>query len=117
MNPESVRRFCLSLPHVEEEVKWGNDLTFMVGRKMFLVLVLEPGYPTCCSFKTTPEEFAELVERQGVVPAPYLARYHWVALQHFRAVADDELQELIRKSYRLVWERLPKKLRRELPQP
>ncbi len=114
MDPEAVREFCLSLPHVEEEVKWGDDLTFMVGRKMFLVLVLEAGYSTCCSFKCTPEAAAELVERDGIVPAPYLARYHWVALERFDALEPDELRALMRTSYRLVFSKLPRKVQTRL---
>jgi hypothetical protein len=34
------------------------------------------GAPLCLSLKCTPENFSELTERQGIVPAPYSARYH-----------------------------------------
>jgi predicted DNA-binding protein (MmcQ/YjbR family) len=33
------------------------------------------------SAKCAPEEFAELTERDGIIPGPYAARYHWVAVQ------------------------------------
>lgn len=113
MNIEDLRTFCLSLPHAVEDVKWERDLTFCVGEKMFAVAGLEPG-PAVMSFKCTPEKFAELAERAGFFPAPYLARHKWVALETFDAVTDDELKELIRKSYELVFERLPGKLKEEL---
>ncbi len=113
MNTESVRRFCMSLPHTTEKVQWGNDLVFKIGGKMYAVVVLEPA-PVVMSFKCTPEEFAELVERPGVIPAPYSARYHWVALEDEDALPSAEIKRLIKKSYELVLEKLPKKARAAL---
>ena len=66
------------------------------------------------SFKCTPEKFAELVERDGIVPAPYVARYHWVALETFDALKQAELKALLRNSYEMVLAKLPKKLRAQL---
>ena len=86
MDIEQVHSFCLSFPHVTEEILWGNDLVFKIGGKMFAVIGLDPASDHCLSLKCTPEKFAELKERAGVVPAPYLARYHWVALERFNEV-------------------------------
>ena len=80
MEIEWVRQFCLSLPHATEQIQWEDDLVFKVGGKMFAVVALEPG-PTCMAFKCSAEDFAELVERRGVAPSPYLARAHWVSLE------------------------------------
>jgi predicted DNA-binding protein (MmcQ/YjbR family) len=114
MDIESVRSFCLSLPHVDEKVQWGNDLLFRIGEKMFTVVSLEPASDHCMSFKCTPEKFAELTEQDGIVPAPYVARYHWVALQRFDALPDLELKELLRTAYGLVRDRLPAKTKRQM---
>ena len=114
MDIESVRSFCLSLPHVDEKVQWGNDLLFRIGEKMFAVVSLEPASDHCMSFKCTPEKFAELVEQEGIFPAPYVARYHWVALKRFDALPDRELKELLRTAYGLVYEKLPAKIKRQL---
>ena len=113
MTPETIRRFCLSMPHVTEKIQWGDDLVFKIGGKMFAVVVLpsERRYPVVASFKCTPEEFAELTERPGMIPAPYSARYHWVALERFDALPAAELQRLLRDSYELVLAILPKKHR------
>ena len=100
----------MSLPHVTEDVKWEVNLTFLIGEKMFAVVGLAPG-ETVMSFKCTPEKYEELLEREGVIPAPYLARYKWVGLERFDAIDGNELQELIKKSYTLVFEKLPGKLR------
>lgn len=80
---------------------------------MFAVLVLEPAR-VWLSLKTTPEEFAELTERPGIIPAPYAARYHWIALETRDAVPAAELRLLLRRSYDLVLETLPKKVRAAL---
>jgi predicted DNA-binding protein (MmcQ/YjbR family) len=50
------------------------------------------------SFKCSEETFAELTERPHIVPAPYLARAKWVALERPDAIAPDELTELLRSS-------------------
>ena len=114
MDIESVRAHCLSFPHVTEVVLWGNDLVFKIGGKMFAVIGLDSASDHCMSFKCTPEKFAELVEQDGIVPAPYVARYHWVALEQFNALSEKELKILLRNAYDLVFEKLPKKLKAEL---
>ncbi len=117
MNAESVRKFCLSLPHVTEDVQWESDLLFRIGNKMFAVLALGAASDHRMSFKCTPEVFAELTEREGIVPAPYVARYHWVALERFDALPERELKELLRNAYHLVLEKLPRKLKTQLESP
>ena len=105
-----VRAFCLSLPHATEDVQWEHDLLFRIAGKMFCVANLEPGMsPTKIAFKCTPEKFAELVEIEGIIPAPYMARNHWVAILEMDTLRQPEMKELIRESYQLVLEKLPKK--------
>jgi predicted DNA-binding protein (MmcQ/YjbR family) len=117
MDAESVRKFCLSLPHVTEDVQWENDLLFRIGNKMFAVVALDGATDHRMSFKCTPEVFGELTERDGIVPAPYVARYHWVALERFDALPERELKELLRNAYRLILEKLPRKSRAQLESP
>ena len=116
MDIDWLRGQCLALPHATEQVQWGDALVFKVAGKMFGLASLEPG-PVCLSFKCAPEEFAELVERPGIVPAPYLARASWVALEHEEAMPSAELKQRLRQSYDLVVARLPKKEREKLSQP
>jgi predicted DNA-binding protein (MmcQ/YjbR family) len=113
MDASWVRDLCLSFPSVTEHMIWGNDLTFKVGGKMFAHAVLEPA-PVWLSFKTSPENFFELTERPNIIPAPYLARAKWVALETKDAVSSAELSALIRESYDLVVAKLPKKTRDSL---
>ena len=117
MDIESIRKFCLSQPHADEKVQWGNDLLFRVGEKMFAVAALEPSHGVALSFKCTPEKFAELVEQPGIIPAPYMARHHWVGLERFDALPDRELKPLLTNAYQMVLEKLPKKVRIGLAAP
>jgi len=113
MAMEWVRQYCLSFPEATETVQWGNDLVFKVAGKMFAVMGLEPG-AVVLSFKCTPEDFARLTEQQGIVPAPYLARAQWVALELERALPPAELKAKLRNSYDLVVSKLPKTVRSRL---
>jgi predicted DNA-binding protein (MmcQ/YjbR family) len=110
MDVDWLRELCLSFPGATEQIQWGYDLLFKVGGKMFAVTPLEPA-PVCLSFKASPESFAELTERPNIIPAPYLARAQWVALQTRDALPREDLARLLRDSYDMVFARLPKKTR------
>ncbi|HKW34735.1 MAG TPA: MmcQ/YjbR family DNA-binding protein [Candidatus Acidoferrum sp.] len=109
MDAEWLRKVCLSFPGTTEQIQWGYDLLFKVGGKMFAITPLEPA-PVCLSFKASPEKFAELTERQSIIPAPYLARAQWVALQTRDAVGREELAGLLRESYEMIFAKLPKRM-------
>ena len=113
MDIEAIRKYCLQFPHTTEIVQWGADLCFKVDGKLFVVAAVER-VPQRISFKCTPDNFAELCERPRLIPAPYMARAQWVSLERLNALSDSELREMISESYRLVWERLPKKRQAEL---
>jgi predicted DNA-binding protein (MmcQ/YjbR family) len=112
MNLDWVRRRCNSFPHVTETVQW-EALVFKVGGKIFVVAPLEPQRARL-SFKVSDEDFAELVERPGVIPAPYLARAKWIALEDEDAMPAAELAQRLRDAYDLVFAKLPKKAREAL---
>ena len=80
---------------------------------MFAVAALEPG-PVWLSFKCSAEDFADLTERSGIVPAPYLARASWVGLENEDALSLAELQQLLRRAYEIVLAKLPRKIRGSL---
>ena len=108
MDIERVREICLSFPAVTEQIQWEHVLLFKVGGKMFALAALEPG-KVWLSFKASPESFAELTERPGIIPAPYLARAQWVGLETQEALPFRELVGLLRVSYDLILAKLPKK--------
>jgi predicted DNA-binding protein (MmcQ/YjbR family) len=113
MNLETVREYCLTLPHATEMVQWVDHLLFKVGGKMFAIMSLEPT-DVVLSFKATPEQFYELQEQDGIIPAPYMARAQWLALQRFDALRDDDLRDVLAISHRLIFEKLPKRLKEQL---
>ena len=101
MNVDALRKFCLSFPNATENLQWGDDLCFKIGGKIFAMVGLE-SVPQRVCFKCNPETFAELTEREGIVPAPYLGRYKWVLLERLDAVTASELRSLIEQSYEMV---------------
>ena len=112
MDNETLRKFCLSLPAVTEDIKWGHDLCFSVGAKMFCVTGLEA--PFTCSLKVKDEEFDELTNRDGFMPAPYMARNKWVLITDPSKLTKKEWERYIRQSYEMIKSKLTKKLRGEL---
>lgn len=114
MDSESVRAYCLSFPDATENVQWGNDLVFKIAGKMFAVMALEGPVKYIMSFKCTEEKFNELIEQEGIDPAPYMARNKWAAIERFNVLSDKELKALLRNSYELVVEKLPKKVREQI---
>jgi predicted DNA-binding protein (MmcQ/YjbR family) len=115
MNVDSIRNYCISLPHATEDIQWGNDLLFRISGKIFAAMSLDP--PHSLSFKCTPEKFDELIEFEGIIPAPYMARNKWVMLERLDALNDSEIKRLIKTSYEMIFSKLTKKLQAELGAP
>jgi len=69
VNIDALRKFCLSFPQAIENLQWEDDLCFKVDGKIFGLISLG-GVPQKICFKCDPETFAELTEREGIVPAP-----------------------------------------------
>jgi predicted DNA-binding protein (MmcQ/YjbR family) len=123
MDTESARVFLRSLPHavetVSETTRWGDKLVFRVGDqaiggKMFSQIDFEEDGRTVLSFATEPERFYELIERDGIIPAPYRARLYWIALMRWDAIRDSELKDLLRNARTLTFAKLPKRTRDSL---
>jgi predicted DNA-binding protein (MmcQ/YjbR family) len=115
MDIDRLRKLCLSLPGATEQIQWQDHLLFKVGGRMFAITPLEPAR-LWLSIKADPQEFADLTERPGVIPAPYLARAKWIAVESKHALTPPELEALIRRSYELVLAKLPRKARERLSQ-
>ena len=113
MTLEDLRTICLSLPSATEDIKWGNDLVFSVAGKMFCVTGLDQS-PTSASFKVKDEDFDEICSRSGFIPAPYLARYKWVAIDDISRLPLNEWEKYIWQSYELIKEKLPVRVKKQL---
>ncbi len=108
MDIESLRQLCNSFPGVTEDIKWGHDLCFSIGGKMFCVTGIEP--PLSASFKVKDDEFDDMSSRPGMEPAPYVARYKWILVTDASKLSKKEWEHYIRQSYELVRSKLPKKI-------
>jgi predicted DNA-binding protein (MmcQ/YjbR family) len=122
VDAERAREYLLRLPHVAETMQWGANLVFWVGDKaiggkMFAVLNLDQDQKAVVSFAAGPERYAELLETEGVFPAPYLARAHWVSIRHWGVLRSSELEEQLKLAHNLIYNKLPKKTRDVLAMP
>ncbi|HTQ95890.1 MAG TPA: MmcQ/YjbR family DNA-binding protein [Candidatus Acidoferrum sp.] len=113
MNIDQLRKLCLGFPSVTEQIQWEDNLLFKVGGKMFAITPLKPAR-LWLSLKADPEEFVDLTERPGVLPAPYLARAKWIAIESPDTLSPTEVATLLRKSYDLVLAKLPRAKRESL---
>lgn len=113
MNTETIRDKCLQLPGVTEDIKWGKDLCFSVGGKMFLVVGPDQS-PVSASFKVSDEDFDEMSARPGFKPAPYMAKHKWVWVVDISLMKEKEWNSVIKQSYQLVKSKLSKKMQEKL---
>lgn len=109
---DPLYELCRSLPGVTEDVKWGDNLVFSVGMKMFAVFNVPVGVPF--SFKVDPEAFALLIQQPGIRPAPYLAKHSWVSVASRETLPTEVVQDLLQEAHAIVAARLPRRVREEL---
>ena len=110
----SIQTYCKTLAHTTEDVKWGNNLVFSIGNKMYAILDLDRPDTDSVSFKCSPENYDRLVQLPDIIPAPYAARFNWVKSEKLSALDEDVLLDLIKTAYEIVFAKLPKNLRNSL---
>ena len=113
MNVQAIQKFCAALPHATGDVKWGVDQVYSIGGRMFCVACVDSKKQSSVSFKVDDDLFLSYSDRDGFIPAPYMARAKWVQIIDLKKVSDAELKALIKRSYELVALKLTKKLRAE----
>jgi predicted DNA-binding protein (MmcQ/YjbR family) len=126
MDNERIREICLALPHAAETLNWGHVLVYWVGEreiggKMFALASLDgewmarPG--PVLSFHCGAERFHELLEVEGMIPAPHLGRAHWVAMERWNVLRPREVEEELKLAHGLIYEKLPKRTKAVLAMP
>lgn len=113
MTIEAIQNICRVMPGVTEDIKWGNDLVFSVGAKMFCVVGLDQ-IPASASFKVSDEEFEEMCNWPGFKPAPYVAKYKWVLVEDISQMKKADWHKYLQQSYELVSIKLSVKLKKQL---
>lgn len=122
MDNERIRTFCMALPHVRETVNWGHHLVYWVGDrdiggKMFAMTDLDGSGTGVLWFHVGRERFHELLEIDGIVAAPYLAKAGWVTMEQWDALRPRDFEEELRRAYALIYEKLPKRTKTILAMP
>ena len=122
MDNERIRAFCLALPHVAETLNWGHHLVYFVGDrdiggKMFAITDLDGTGNGVLSFHCGAERFDELLETEGIAPAPHLARAFWVALERWDVLRVRQIEEELVRAHALIYAKLPKRTKAVLALP
>ena len=102
-----IRELCLSFPEVTEDMPWGDDLCFKIRGKIFVGIVLSDGRFPRITLKSSPETFHDLLETEGISPAPYVGRYKWIQIARSNLLPASQLESLIRQSYEMVAAKAP----------
>jgi predicted DNA-binding protein (MmcQ/YjbR family) len=122
MDVERLRAYILTLPHAVETMQWGANLVFWVGDKaiggkMFALINLDGDGKAVISYSAGPERYAELLETDGIIPAPYMARIFWVAVERWNVFRTPQWEQELRAAHSLTFAKLPPKVRMILAMP
>ena len=113
MTLEEIQNICKTFPGVTEDIKWEDHLCFNVGGKMFLVTAPD-NVPVSASIKVSDENFEVLPQREGIIPAPYMARYKWVHLDDISRFTKADWEHYLEQAYQLVFDKLTARAKREI---
>ena len=114
MKAADIEKFCLSLPGATLSIQWGDNRVFKIGGKIFAILGPKGNRLQGLSFKAGEDSFHILTRIKHIVPAPYLARAHWVLLERMDALGVKELKAYLSRAHAMVAGGLSKKKRAEL---
>jgi predicted DNA-binding protein (MmcQ/YjbR family) len=122
MDNERIRQICLALPHAAETLNWGSVLVYWagdreIGGKMFALTNADGMETPVLSFHCGAERYHELLEIEGIRPAPHLARAHWVALERWDTLRPRQIEEELARAHALIYEKLPKRVKAVLALP
>jgi len=122
MDNERIREICLALPHVVETLNWGHHLVYFVGDKdiggkMFAMTDVDGSGTGVLWFHCGPERFHELLEQDGIIASPYLARVHWVTVERWDTLRPRQIEDELQRAYNLICAKLPKRTKTVLAMP
>jgi predicted DNA-binding protein (MmcQ/YjbR family) len=122
MDNERIRALCMALPHVTETVNWGHHLVYWVGDrdiggKMFAMTDLDGTGTGVLWFHVGLDRFHELLETEGIIAPPYLAKAGWVTVERWDVLRLREYEDELRRAYALIHEKLPKRTKTLLDLP
>ena len=114
MKHADIDKFCRSLKGATLTVQWGEERVYKVGGKMFAMLSGKNDRPHHLYFKAGETSFFILTHVRNIIPAPYLAKSHWVYLERLDALGAKELRAYLVQAHALIAAALSRKKRAEL---
>ena len=122
MDNERIRAICMAMPHVAETVNWGHHLVYWVGErdiggKMFAMTDLDGSGFGVLWFHCGAERFHELLEIEGISASPYLAKAHWVTVEHWNVLRAREVEDELKRAHDLIYRKLPQRTQKVLAMP
>jgi PhnB protein len=108
--------FCRGLPHATEDIKWGQEVVFSIGGKMFAGFMKDATEATF-RCKADKDDFHAITQVEGIKPSPCAARFYWIAVEDPEALPQPEAIALLQRAYDIVRSNLPLKAQRELDGP
>jgi len=116
MNVEQLKIFCMSLSGtcINEYTDSRNLLSYSLDDKKFAYFKTSEPERWRFSIRVSAERFLELTDQEGIKPARYMHRFHWVSIVNVVSIDEDYLKELVTDSYHKAMSRLSKKRQREL---
>ena len=122
MDNERIREICMALPYVAETVNWGHHLVYWVGDrdiggKMFAMTDLDGTGTGVLWFHCGADRFHELLENEGIIASPYLAKVGWVTVERWDVLRPREIEEELKRAHALIYEKLPKRTKTVLAMP
>ena len=94
-----LRSLCLSLPETTETGSWGHP-NFKAGKKTFVAFERVKGRASI-AFRLESDEVERLLQRKQFFATPY-GRGQWASVWADGRVDWDAVQDLVRRSYRVV---------------
>jgi len=116
MNVEQLKTFCMSLAgtSINEYTDSRNLLSYSLDNKKFAYFKTSDPERWRFSIRVSPERFLELTDQEGIKPARYMHRFHWISIVNVVRIDEDYLKELITDSYYKAMSCLSKKRQQEL---
>ena len=113
MNIEDYREYCLSFKATSEGFPFDEKvLVFKAGGKIFALCSIDPF--DFVNLKCDPDWALELrAEHPGITPGWHMNKKHWNSVLVDGSVDRKLLKDLIKHSYELIVQSLPKKTRLE----
>ena len=107
---------------MSETLNWGHHLVYWVGDrdiggKMFAMTDLDGTGTGVLWFHCGAERFHELLEKEGIIGSPHLARAFWVSVERWDVLRPREIEEELKCAHALIYEKLPKRVKAVLVLP